>query len=402
MQLTWMKFLHANNASPNIPYYGYSNLITHKDTHGLLTSFTKTLRLIFLSGSLLFLAGCETVSYYYQAVEGHLSILNKRRSIETLLETDLDEKTKSKLELVLKARQFAKEEMKLPVDDNYAHYVDLERDYVVWNVVAAPEFSIKPKKWCYPIVGCLSYRGYYDKDDALNYAKKLKQESLDVYTGGVAAYSTLGWFNDPVLNTFLRRDDANLAALIFHELAHQLLYFKHDTTFNESFATTVELEGLRRWLERYGNPADLKKRQTYLENKTTFLNFLLTFRQELAEVYESSSSDEQKRASKQKLFAGLEDKYNEQAKHWENPKIFSGWFKHPINNARLSTIATYHDQVKPLQTLLKIHNYDFKEFYAVCKSLENFTVEERRARLESLISSATVKEMAANLQTAVK
>lgn len=349
--------------------------------------------------STLWLSGCETVAYYYQAVEGHLGILKKRESIESLLETDLDDKTRHKLQLVQKARTFARDEMQLPVADNYAHYVDLERDYVVWNVVAAPEFSIKPKKWCYPVVGCLSYRGYYDKADALSYADKLKEQSLDVYTGGVAAYSTLGWFNDPVLNTFLRRDDANLAALIFHELAHQLLYFKNDTTFNESFATTVELEGLRRWLERYGDPKDLEKRKYYLDQKSAFLNFLLAFREDLAQVYQSSLSENEKRMEKQKLIEALEARYDKQAQNWENPKLFSGWFKHPINNARLSTIATYHDQVRPLQTLLKIHNYDFKAFYATCMSLEDLTVEERKSKLEAMTSSRSMTNLDSTVQT---
>ena len=338
-----------------------------------------------VTAALLFLTGCETLSYYYQAVEGHLSILNQREAIEDLVESDIDEKTKSKLQVVLTAREFASAEMHLPVAKNYAHYVDLERDFVVWNVVAAPEFSIKPKSWCYPVVGCLSYRGYYSKSAAEAYAETLRQQSLDVYTGGVAAYSTLGWFNDPVLNTFLRREDASLASLIFHEMAHQLLYFKDDTTFNESFATTVELEGLKRWMKKYGDSNDLKKRENYLQHKTEFLQMLLTIRSELDTIYSADQTDTEKRKAKAEFLQSIESKYDALAKDWDNPKLFSGWFKHPINNARLSTVATYHDQVKPLQALLAKHNHDLPKFYKICQDMEHFTVEERRKHLKSLL-----------------
>jgi predicted aminopeptidase len=200
------------------------------------------------------------VSYYSQAARGQLAILTSREKIEGLLQDpQLPAELREQFELVLQIREFAAQELQLPVADNYSTYVDLGREHVVWNVFAAPEFSTQAVNWCYPIAGCVSYRGYFSESSAEAYARELEQAGFDVYTGGVDAYSTLGWFDDSLLSSVVNRSDHQLAGLIFHELAHQVVFAPGDTTFNESFATAVEREGIRRWAQALG------KQQLYLD-----------------------------------------------------------------------------------------------------------------------------------------
>lgn len=192
------------------------------------------------------LVACESISYYSQAVNGQLFLLRHRQDIQDLIDDAATPvELGDKLAVVLSIREFAEQSLGLPVQGNFATYVDLQRQFVVWNVFATPEFSMGPVTWCYPIAGCVSYRGYFDESDARTFADKTRQDGFDVYVGGVAAYSTLGWFDDSLLNTVIGREDYQLASLIFHELAHQQVYVKGDTDFNESFATAVEREGLR-------------------------------------------------------------------------------------------------------------------------------------------------------------
>ena len=202
----------------------------------------------------LLLAGCASLGYYAQAVGGHLKVMSAARPIEEILQdTSTNPALKKRLENAHAAREFASRELALPDNNSYRSYADLGRPFVVWNVFAAPEFSVEPEKWCMFYVGCVSYRGYYERDEAERYAAELRKSGLDTYVGGIPAYSTVGYFNDPVLNTFLRFGDTETARTIFHELAHQLLFVEGDTVFNESFAATVENEGLRRWFARNGN-----------------------------------------------------------------------------------------------------------------------------------------------------
>ena len=211
---------------------------------------------------LLFLGGCSDLSYYGQGVGGHLSVMAKRQPIEEVVADPATERDlKQDLQVVMEARQLAKEVLHLPVADNFRTYVDIGRPYVVWNVVAAPAYSLAAYEWCYPVVGCLPYRGYFNKADAENFADSLRTNGLDVHLYGVSAYSTLGWFDDPVLNTIIKRDEIRLAGLIFHELSHQEVFVKGDTAFNEGFSVTVELEGVRRWLKHKESPELMQKYQ---------------------------------------------------------------------------------------------------------------------------------------------
>jgi predicted aminopeptidase len=208
---------------------------------------------------LFLLNGCAQVSYYYQALEGQTEILQKMMPLDEVISNPQTSPTlRQQLQQAKEIRQFAIEKLHLPDNASYTQFIDLKRKYVVWNVYATPRFSLIPKQWCFPIVGCLSYRGYFSSEPAFLEANELKKEGFDVYVAGIRAYSTLGWFSDPLLNTMLSKEMWQLAALIFHELTHQLLYVSDDSTFNESFASAVEEIGLQLWLEQHKNEHDFK------------------------------------------------------------------------------------------------------------------------------------------------
>ncbi|HTZ00655.1 MAG TPA: aminopeptidase, partial [Rhodocyclaceae bacterium] len=201
------------------------------------------------------LGGCSNLGYYLQAVGGQMDMLGRARPIQAVLDDpSTSERLKQQLVDVGRIRQFASAELGLPDNGSFRRYADLQRPFAVWNVFAAAEFSTKPKRWCYLLVGCADYRGYFSAAAAAGEAEQLRRQGYDVYVAGIPAYSTLGWFDDPVLNTVIDYPVIRLAPLIFHELAHQVAYARDDTTFNESFAVAVELEGMRRWLERFGTP----------------------------------------------------------------------------------------------------------------------------------------------------
>ena len=342
-------------------------------------------RLIILVVSALLLQGCETLSFYSQAIKGQLSILHNREDIAVVLSdhTTSDE-VKSKLNLILEAKTFAKVELHLPTDNLYTHYLQLEKPYVVWNVFAAPKLSIKPTTWCYPVVGCLSYRGYFSEEDALNFASSLNPEQYDVFVGGISAYSTLGWFNDPILSSFFSRRDEELTGLIFHELSHQILFFKGDTTFNESFATTVELEGLKRFLNTQNKDATYTEKLKREKRGQEFVGLIMEYREKLGALYKSASSDKEKRSSKEQLFSQMKRDYQLLSKAWPKPNIYMPWLTNNLNNAKLNTVATYHSLVEPLQLLLKQHNFDLPKFYAACKAMKKWDIDKRHQHLLSL------------------
>ena len=251
------------------------------------------------------LSGCTTIKYYTQAVYGQLELLAKRKQVKELLNTkDLDKDLRQKLLLSQDILTFAEDRLRLPVGKSYNTYVDLKRQYVVWNIFATPELSMTPKQWCYPIVGCTSYRGFFNKQGLLKLERQLSSEGYDVYIGGVKAYSTLGWFNDPLLNTFIDYDNIQLARLLFHELAHKKLYVPGDTDFNESFATVVELEGVRQWLAGQQQAFDIA--ESPVTEKVVEL--ILDARSELADVYDQSISDDEKRKHKQRVILSLREK----------------------------------------------------------------------------------------------
>ncbi|MBL4868403.1 MAG: aminopeptidase [Pseudomonadales bacterium] len=344
--------------------------------------------MLLLFSSTILLQGCETLRYYSQAIHGQLKILQARQSItEVLADDSVNEHVKIKLNLITEAKQFAKQELSLPTKKLYTSYVQLDNPYVVWNVFAAPRFSVSPKTWCFPIIGCLSYRGYFAEEDAQEYATKLRKEGYDVFVGGIAAYSTLGWFDDPVLSSFFNRRDEYLAGLIFHELSHQLLYFDGDTTFNESFATTVELEGLKRFLDHPQKKALYDNYVTSQHRRQQFIKLVIVYRDKLDKLYQLADNDETKLERKKQMLLTLKAEYRSLSQDWPNPDIYKHWFNTQLNNAKLNTLATYHSLVKPLQVLLGQHQHNLASFYKACLAMEDWDQQRRHNYLFSLKSN---------------
>lgn len=338
---------------------------------------------IFLVVSLPLLAACSDLGYCLQCVAGHLDVMSRTRSIDDVLkDPQVSDVERQQLIKVLAIRSFAVDELSLPDNDSYRLYANIDRPFVVWNVVAAPEFSLVPKQWCYPVVGCVAYRGYFDSASATKMAEQLAAEGFDVDVAGVKAYSTLNWFDDPVLNTFLDGAESQLASLIFHELAHQVAYVPDDCSFNESFAKTVEMEGLLRWLQSQSNDLVWQEYLAQEHRSEEFLAVLSRARARLVELYAQPLQDEVKRSAKQEILAEAKDELLSLRNLWPNPVAIDRWLERGLNNARLASIATYRERVPAFQGLLQAQNGNLPAFYAEVKRLAKLPAAERTARLQ--------------------
>ncbi len=330
------------------------------------------------------LGGCAQLGYYAQAVHGQSSLMAAAKPIDDLLlDSKVDDKLRQRLAKAQQMRQFAVSELGLPDNASYKTYADLQRPFALWNVVATPELSLRPLQWCFPVAGCVSYRGYYSKDEAQAFAATLRTDGYDVQVIGVPTYSTLGWFNDPVLSTFIRYPDGELARLIFHELAHQVIYVKDDTQFNESFATAVEEVGVDRWFDLHG---DANTKRLYAEFKVRrkeFLGLLLRYRTELAINYAGSTSDNEKRLRKVEIFAALQRDYETLKVSWNGFSGYDRWFAEPLSNAHLASIATYHEFVPGFKTLLR-EKENFADFYQAVINLAAVNKQDRHRKLAIL------------------
>jgi predicted aminopeptidase len=341
---------------------------------------------------MLWLGGCNSLSYYGQAISGHLDLLSREKPITDLLDSDqIDADLKTKLRLALSVRDFASHEIQLPENDSYRNYADLERPFAVWNVIAAPKYSVQPHKWCYLIVGCLSYRGYFSPQDAKAMAEEMKAQGMDVIISGAAAYSTLGWMDDPLLNTIVRRDETTMIGVIFHELAHQVVYVDGDTAFNEAFATAVEYESLRRWYASTSNEQayvlyrEKKRQQGEMHAK------LRATQQALDAIYKQDIPDTQKEQAKQRTFAELKTWYQAWREH-NSYDGFDGWMKGELNNAYLALVATYQEMVPDFEAALVSVNGDMPKFFALVKTLSDLDNEARREKLKSYRQPQTASQ----------
>jgi predicted aminopeptidase len=334
------------------------------------------------------LSGCSSINYYMQSISGQMEIWRKEKPIESLLQDpQIEPGLKVKLEDVLQIRQFASKELLLPDNQSYKVYANLERPFVAWNVFATDEFSVKPQEWCFPIAGCVGYRGYFSKSDAEQFADNLKSQGHDIFIGGVPAYSTLGWFDDPILNTFIHYSKPDLARLIFHELAHQLVYVPNDSVFNESFAVAVEQEGMRRWFAQYGSAEQREKFDLIHQRHTQFAALLLKYRKKLNDLYNSEAPLQEKRIQKNQLFTDLRVEYQQiKANLWNGYNGYDKWMAQDLNNAALLSVAIYSLKVPAFETLLKQKNGDLKQFYEAVKEMSAWPNEERNQRLSSLIN----------------
>lgn len=352
---------------------------------------------VVLCGAALLVGGCAQIGYYMQAANGQLSLLSEAKPIDDWLgDPAVADKLKQKLGKVKEIRRFAATELGLPDNGSFTTYADLKRPYALWNVVATPTLSLKPLQWCFPVAGCVNYRGYYNKDDAQAYAAQLRSEHYDVQVGGVPAYSTLGWFNDPVLSTFIQYPEAELARLIFHELAHQVVYVPGDSQFNESFAVAVEDAGVERWLQAQG---DDRLRAAYVEHagrKQDFLKLLLKSRKALEANYASDASDADKLKRKAEIFQTLQDDYKALKQAWGGYAGYDRWFAEPLSNAHLASIATYQDYVPGFRALLA-QKKSFTGFYEAVRGLATLDAPERQVKLAQLGHANTAVAQAEKL-----
>jgi predicted aminopeptidase len=341
---------------------------------------------LFVAATMLpLIAGCANVGYYWQSVSGQLGIWRRERPIEEVInDTATPEALRQKLSTVIRIRDFASRELGLPDNRSYRGYADLGRPYAVWNVFAAPEFSVQPARWCFVFAGCVSYRGYFSREEADRFSAELAAQGYDVHVGGVPAYSTLGWFADPVLNTFINFPAPEVARLVFHELAHQLVYVKDDSAFNESFAVTVEQEGLRRWFERTG---DAKGRESYERGRRMRMEFsrlIQTHRGRLDALYHSRLAPDAMRERKRALFGELEADYRALKAGWGGYAGYDAWFARPPNNAVLASIAIYAQRVPAFEALLQREGGDLARFYGAVRELAAMPKENRDRQLAAL------------------
>ena len=350
------------------------------------------------------LSGCRTLTFYGQAAKGQYALLAHGQRIQKLLaDPQTPGPLRERLRLLLDLRVFAEQKLKLPVNGHYQRYVDVHRPFVVWNVEAAPEFSLQPKTWWYPLVGSLEYRGYFSERGAGNYGSWLEKKGCDVYLGGVQAYSTLGWFKDPVLSTFIFEPDGDLAEVIFHELGHQRVFARGDTDFNEAFATTVGQEGARRWLRAQGLTTQYEAYQAELRRTAQFARLIMDTRAQLATLYGDERNEwgklkatnqkrqvprQELRREKQRILDRLRGAYSGLKAQWGGDTEYDAWFSRQLNNAKLNSVAAYYDLVPGFQQLLKIDGGDLEKFYQGAERLSKMP-EKQRHHLLRLLAQAS-------------
>jgi len=331
------------------------------------------------------LGACSTVGYYAHLAHGELSLMSARRPIDKVIaDPATDPKLKSKLELAEQARAFASDRLGLPRNGSYTRYADLHRPYATWNVFAAKEFSAEAVQHCFPLIGCIDYRGYYDREHADREAAALKSQGYETYVGGSAAYSTLGWFSDPILNTMIRWGDDELIGTIFHELTHQKIYIKDDSAFNESLAMFVQQEGLRQWREIHGlPPADV----TALQRENEFTTLVLQTRDRLKALYAMKLTPDEMRRRKQEEFARLRADYAAlRDTKWHGDTGYDDWMNGELNNAKLLPFGIYNTWVDAFAALYKKCGGDWPAFYAEAERIGKLDADARKAALRALQS----------------
>ena len=338
------------------------------------------------------LAGCSAVEYYWQGIAGQAQLLVRARPIDEVLATTEDQKLAERLKRAREIRAFASRELGLPDNGSYTRYSDLGRPFVVWNVIAVPAVSLTPRQWCFPVAGCVSYRGFFSEEEARFEATRLAAAGDDVYVGGVPAYSTLGWFDDPVLSSFVRYPDTALARLVFHELAHQVVYAKDDSEFNESFATVVEEAGVARWIathERTPLHEKLLAEQARSDRlRGEFRRLVRDARPKLAAIYATRAGEAEKLRRKAAVLGDMRDAY-EIAKAGEAglatfDRWFAGFEGKGVNNASLAAIGLYDTKAPAFRALLAEAGGDLPRFYDRARALAAKPRDERNRILAAL------------------
>lgn len=328
-------------------------------------------------------SGCSSIGFYSQAVSGQISLMLARQPIDRMLADDnIEPGLRKKLTTAVAVREFARDTLALPVEGSFRHFVELDRPWVVVNVMAAPEFSLQPHQWCYPVVGCQSFRGYFDLEQARDEQARLRRQGLDTFIGAVTAYSTLGWFDDPLHSGFTALPDDRMAALIIHELSHQVLYIAGDTAFNESFATAVELEGLKLWLAARGESAGFDAALARLERRRQTHALVAATVARLDPLYKriNDRNRDQLRQRKAQILQQFQHDYQALAADWQGPGPL-GADAEPLNNARLALFRQYHQYVPGFRRMLRQLDHDFPAFYEAVKELAGLPPQQRQAVL---------------------
>lgn len=350
---------------------------------------SRVLRFLLFAGALTLLGGCSSLAYYSQLAEGQWHLLQAREPVATVMaDPARDPQLRQHLALAQQARAFASEHLHLPDNQSYRLYADIKRPFVVWNVFATSEFSLTADTHCFPIAGCVAYRGYYSQGAARGDAALKRQQGMDVYISGVEAYSTLGWLNDPILSSMLHWGDERLSTLIFHELAHQRFYVKDDSEFNESFANFVEQEGARQWRVARGLPPT---NQTAVRQRDQFIQLVLATRQRLQVLYSQPLTPQLMRQRKAAEFERLRAEYRHlRDTQWAGDRRFDGWINAPLNNAKLLPIGLYDQWVPAFAALFKQVGGDWPAFYRAVERMGKLPVVERKAALRKLASAEPV------------
>lgn len=331
------------------------------------------------------LGGCALPGYYGQAMNGELSLLTARVPIRRLLASPETPATlKARLQLAAEIRRYASAQLGLPRNGSYTSYVALDRPYVSWDVFATKPFSLQPLTWCFLVAGCVPYRGYFRQAAAQAFAAKLRAQGDDVYVGGVPAFSTLGWFDDPLVSSMLSWGDTMLANFIFHELAHQELYLQGDADFNESFAVTVADVGVHRWLAATGRESQLPAYEAGQRHGYMIVLLVDTARGKLTELYASGSPKAVMAARKRQIFVQLRQSYAVLRPQLGNDTGYDSFFNGPLNNASLLTVTTYTRWVPAFRALLAENGGNLPLFYGAVKCLMRLPTAQRDAALQKL------------------
>jgi len=325
--------------------------------------------------------------------KGHLAVMNKRVDIVEMLEDPtLDPGLKQRLQLVQQIRLFSIEVLSLPDSDSYTQYAQLDRSYVLQNLFAAPEFSTRLHSWCYPIVGCASYRGYYDEAMLAEYIAQLKKQNFDIHVGEVPAYSTLGWFDDPVLSSFIDWPDYRLAGLLFHELTHQRVFIDDDTQFNESLAAAVQQAGTGLWLKSINEEAELEKFQRWVAYRREVVTLIEETRAQLEELYQSDASVAIKRERKQAIFSTARDSHAAIANRLNIQGGFSRWFAGDLNNAKLASVSAYNSLVPAFLAMIEAYDRDFGRFFDAVETIGKLDRESRERCLALWVDGIAIDD----------
>jgi predicted aminopeptidase len=337
----------------------------------------------------LVLGGCGSFGYYGQSVRGQLGVMAASRPVEDVIaDPRTADKVRGQLQVLPELRRFAVEELALPETDSYRLYADVQREALVWNVVATPVDSLTPRKWCYPVLGCAAYRGYFDKRAAHDYAAALAGEGWDTAVEPIPAYSTLGWFSDPLPSTIIDWPLPDIAGLLFHELAHEALYVKGDSAFNESYATVVEKEGVRRWLISHGDAQQRGERRLQERRRLEFLRLIEQTRQRLADLYAKDAQRSESLSRKRAVFQLLQEEYAELKQAWGGYAGYDRWMNRPLNNAHLASINTYHALEPAFRRILNQLDGDMSAFHAACAEIGSTPAAERSVIMSDLLRAA--------------